>query len=76
MSGQYYRILNRNIKDGWAFGYKSGQSQKKGIFPMAFVTICAQNNNNSTGNNNNNYNNIIIHNNYNNNNNYLKLIII
>ncbi|OUM58497.1 hypothetical protein PIROE2DRAFT_64371 [Piromyces sp. E2] len=47
-SGQYYRILNRNIKDGWAFGYKSGQSQKKGIFPMAFVTICAQHPPNNT----------------------------
>lgn len=47
--GEYYRILNRNIKEGWAYGYKSGNPQHKGMFPMAFVSLC----NTDDGNNNN-----------------------
>jgi hypothetical protein len=34
---EYLRVTNWDIGEGWVFGYKSGDKQKEGSFPKAYV---------------------------------------
>ena len=33
-------VTNWNIKNGWAYGYKMNDSQKRGVFPVVLVRKC------------------------------------
>jgi len=62
---EYLIVTNWNVGDGWAFGYKKNDFQKKGKFPYPLVRKCSENEENESNDNNNN-NNKNINNNTNN----------
>ena len=55
--GDKIKIINWNFKEGWAYGYKSNDLSKMGVFPKPLVTLVTYENYN---NNNKGYYKIII----------------
>eukprot|EP00833_Pecoramyces_ruminatium_P018655 jgi/Orpsp1_1/1192687/evm.model.d7180000095216.1 len=42
-AGEYLKILNWNYEEGWAYGYKIDNKNKKGIIPKNYIEICSNN---------------------------------
>lgn len=37
--GEYIRILDWNIRDGWVYGYKCDNENQSGSFPKSFISF-------------------------------------